>query len=74
MVDFARTQNFDSDFDLYENFSYDQEISVLISEIDLFGDSSPLDSIYIGSAGESEKYIGLRLETELYVGSGNLWP
>jgi hypothetical protein len=74
MADFARTQNFDSDFDLDENFSYDQETSVLISEIDLFGDNTPSGPIYLGSAGQSVKYVGLRLETELYVGSGNLWP
>jgi hypothetical protein len=35
---------------------------------------APVSSIYIGAAGQAQKYLGARLETELYVGSGNLWP
>lgn len=74
MADFSTIQNFDSDFDLDENFQYDQFIGTQIADNDLFGIPEVSSPIYIGSAGQSQKYLGLRLETELYLGSGNLWP
>lgn len=74
MVDFAKIQNFDSDFDLDENFSFSQEIGTIIADNDLFGIPVVSDSVYLGVAGESQKYVGLRTESQLYVGAGNLWP
>lgn len=74
MADFTRIQNFDSDFDLDENFVYDQFIGTIIADNALFGIPEVSSPIYIGSVGQSQKYLGSRLETELYVGSGNLWP
>lgn len=73
MADFGKIQNFDSDFDFDENFIYDKEVSVLISETDLFGEILS-NTIYVGSSGQSQKYLGVRTENQLYVGSGNLWP
>ena len=73
MADFSKIQNFDSDFDLDENFIFDQFIGTIIADNDLFV-IPETSTIYVGSAGQTQKYLGTRSETELYVGSGNLWP
>lgn len=42
--------------------------------VSLSGAPPAIPPKYIGSAGEAQKYVGIRPETELYVGAGNLWP
>jgi len=74
MADFSKIQNFDSDFDLDENFIFDQFIGTIMADNDLFVIPEVSSPIYIGSVGQAQKYLGTRSETELYVGSGNLWP
>lgn len=72
MADFAKIQNFDSDFGFDENFSFSEEVGTIIADNDLFG--VPTVIVYLGAVGESQKYVGLRTEFQLYVGTGNLWP
>jgi hypothetical protein len=74
MADFARIQNFDSDFGLDENFQFDNDVGTKIADNDLFGIPAPPSTVYIGAAGQAQKYVGLRTEAQLYVGAGDLWP
>ena len=40
-----------------------------------FFDQPPISqTVYVGAAGQAQKYVGLRTEAQLYVGAGDLWP
>jgi hypothetical protein len=48
--------------------------SVLLDNEFFDADAAPTETVYVGSIGEASRYLGLRTEAQLYLGTKNLWP